>query len=140
VAATSALAIGPVPASAPDDLAAVLSALRTIRVRGAGWDEPRIHALVARALADASIMAAHEPRIGPRMRPDFLTAGGTAIEIKKGRPRAAAALAQVARYAGSPLVRAVVLVPERGLPQISDAVGGKPISQIALYSSWGIAV
>jgi hypothetical protein len=125
---------------ARDDMAAVLSALRTIRVPGAGWDEPRIHALVGEALAAAGIAAAHEPRIGPRMRPDFLTAGRTAIEIKKGRPRAVTALAQIARYAGSHLVAAVILVPERGLPEVPSEIGGKPAAQLPLYAGWGIAV
>jgi len=122
------------------DILAVLAVLRTIRVTGAGWNEARIHTLVASALKAAGIVAVHEARIAPRMRPDFLTSGRTVIEIKKGRPRAATAIAQIARYANCPLVAAVVLVPERGIPKIPSEIGGKPVSQLPLYSGWGITI
>lgn len=123
-----------------DDLKAVLAALRTLRIKQVGWNEVRIHGAVAEVLAQHGIVAEHEVRLGGRMRPDFLTASGTVIEIKKGRPPITPTLAQLTRYAASDRVQRIILVAERGLPAVPSDVGGKGLVQVPLYASWGFVV
>lgn len=127
-------------ADSPDDVEAVLAALRQVRIVQAALKEVRIHEILERALKDAGIDAKHEQKIGPRCRPDFFTAGGTVIEVKKKRPNATATLKQLEKYARLPHVKAVVLVAERGLSYVPAMIGCKRVAQVTLYGSWGVAV
>ena len=88
----------------------VLASLRTIRASLLGDELHYLHPLVSEALLHAGIRHESEVRLGPRRRVDFLTGGGVAIEVKKGRPKLAELVAQLEKYAESEKVVAVVLV------------------------------
>ena len=115
----------------------VAQALGTIRC-SASAAEDELHAQVAQALGAAGIEAAHEARLAPRCRIDFL-AGEIGIEIKKKRPERAKLIAQLARYAACPQVRALVVVAPRGV-NLPRRIGGKPVTMIALERLWGISL
>lgn len=116
-----------------------MAALRTIRSRRVGDELAYLHPLVADALTKAGIGHEREVCLGPRARVDFLTDGGVAIEVKRGRPRMASLLSQLGRYAGSDRVSAVALVLERSVP-LPDQLDGKPVRCISLNMLWGPAV
>ncbi len=120
-------------------LESVLEALRTIRSCRIGCELAYLHPLVAEALAGAGIGHEREAHLGPQARVDFLTEGGVAVEVKRGRPGMASLLSQLGRYAGSDRVSAVVLVLERSVP-LPDQLGGKPVRRISLNMLWGPAV
>ena len=84
------------------------------------------------------VEAAHEARLAPRCRIDFL-AGGIGIEIKKKRPERAKLIAQLARYAACPQVRALIVVAPRGV-NLPRQIGGKPVTMLALERLWGISL
>ena len=115
----------------------ILRALRSLRapIRQGEYD---LHALVGKALTDAGLAHAHEAVLGPRCRIDFLC-GDVGIEIKRGRVERAKVLSQLARYASSGRVRALILVSERTV-SLPDAVGGVPLHFICLNRLWGIAL
>lgn len=115
----------------------VADALGTIRC-SASAAEDELHAQVAQALAAAGIEAAHEVRLAPRCRIDFL-AGEIGIEIKKKRPERAKLIAQLARYAACPQVRALIVVAPRGV-NLPRRIGGKPVTMLALERLWGISL
>lgn len=115
----------------------VAQALGTIRC-SASAAEDELHAQVAQALGAAGIEAAHEARLAPRCRIDFL-AGEIGIEIKKKRPERAKLIAQLARYAACPQVRALVVVAPRGV-NLPRRIGGKSVTMIALERLWGISL
>lgn len=120
-------------------LESVLEALRTIRSRRVGGEVAYLQPLVADALAGAGIGHEMEVSLGPRARVDFLTGGGVAVEVKRGRPKMASLLSQLGRYAGSDRIAAVVLVLERSVP-LPDQLDGKPIRCVSLNMLWGPAV
>lgn len=122
------------------DLDTTLAALRRVRLRRPERPESEIHDAIAAELAAAGVAAEHEARVGPRLRPDFLTAGGTLVEVKKRRPNATRTIAQLSRYAGHKRVRAIVLVSERGVPFLPEDLSGKPLRQVSLAAVWGVAV
>lgn len=115
----------------------VADALGTIRC-SASAAEDELHAQVAQALGAAGIEAAHEVRLAPRCRIDFL-AGKIGIEIKKKRPERAKLIAQLARYAACPQVRALIVVAPRGV-NLPRRIGGKPVTMLALERLWGISL
>lgn len=115
----------------------VAEALGTIRCSASAAEE-ELHAQVAQALAAAGIGAAHEVRLAPRCRIDFM-AGGIGIEIKKKRPERAKLIAQLARYAACPQVRALIVVAPRGV-NLPRRIGGKPVTMLALERLWGISL
>ena len=115
----------------------VADALGTIRC-GASATEEELHAQVAQALRAAGIEAAHEVRLAPRCRIDF-RAGEIGIEIKKKRPERAKLIAQLARYAACPQVRALIVVAPRGV-NLPRRIGAKPVTMIALERLWGISL
>lgn len=115
----------------------VTDALCAIRC-GASAAEEELHAQVAQALWAAGIEAAHEVRLAPHCRIDFM-AGKIGIEIKKKRPERAKLLAQLARYAACPQVRALVVVAPRGV-NLPGRIGGKPVTMLALERLWGISL
>ena len=100
--------------------------------------EEELHAQVAQALGAACIGAAHEVRLAPRCRIDFM-AGGIGIEIKKKRPERAKLIAQLARYAACPQVRALIVVAPRGV-NLPRRIGEKPVTMLALERLWGISL
>lgn len=119
-------------------LDSVLAALCTIRSRRIGDELTYLHPLVTNALTEAGIGHEREVALGPRARVDFLTEGGVAVEVKRGRPRIASLLSQLEKYAESDMVSAVVLVLERFVP-LPDQLGGKPVRCISLNMLWGPA-
>ncbi len=120
-------------------LESVLKAIRTIRSRRVGGEVEYLHPLVADALAGAGVSHEKEVVLGSRARVDFLTCGGVAVEVKRGRPKMASLLSQLGRYAESDMVAAIVLVLERSV-QVPDQLCGKPIRCISLNMLWGPAV
>lgn len=115
----------------------VTDALLTIRC-GASAAEEELHRQVAQALRAAGIEAVHEARLAPRCRIDFL-AGETGIEVKKKRPERAKLIAQLARYAACPQVRALVVVAPQGV-NLPKSIGGKRVTMLALVRLWGISL
>ena len=120
-----------------EEMQRVTDALGTVRC-GASAAEEELHAQVAQALGAAGIGAAHEVRLAPRCRIDFMT-GGIGIEIKKKRPERAKLIAQLARYAACPQVRALIVVAPRGV-NLPRQIGGKPVTMLALERLWGISL
>ena len=115
----------------------VAEALGAIRCSASAAEE-ELHAQVAQALGASGIEAAHEARLAPRCRIDFL-AGEIGIEIKKKRPERAKLIAQLARYAACPQVRALIVVAPRGV-NLPRRIGGKPVTMLALERLWGISL
>ena len=115
----------------------VAEALGAIRCSASAAEE-ELHAQVAQALGAAGIEAAHEVRLPPRCRIDFM-AGGIVIEIKKKRPERAKLIAQLARYAACPQVRALIVVAPRGV-NLPRRIGEKPVTMLALERLWGISL
>lgn len=73
--------------------------------------------------------------LGPRERPDFMVAGGIAVEVKHLRATPASILRQLKRYAAHDQVSALVLVTGRpvGFP---CEVGGKPLRVVGTGAAW----
>ena len=115
----------------------VAEALGAIRCSASAAEE-ELHAQVAQALRMAGIEAAHEVRLAPRCRIDFM-ACGIGIEIKKKRPERAKLIAQLARYAACPQVRALIVVAPRGVT-LPRRIGEKPVTMLALERLWGISL
>lgn len=100
--------------------------------------EAEVVAAIMKAFRDAGIAYEHEVTISPRCRVDLLVDGGIAVEVKKGKPNTRRVNEQVARYASSEMVTAVVLVSERGLIRHINEAHGKPIRYVALSHNWGL--
>ena len=115
----------------------VAEALGAIRCSASAAEE-ELHAQVAQALGAAGLGAAHEVRLAPRCRIDFM-AGGIGIENKKKRPERAKLIAQLARYAACPQVRALIVVAPRGV-NLPRRIGEKPVTMLALERLWGISL
>ena len=113
----------------------VTAALRTLRV-GAADSEERLHEQAAEAFARAGLEAAHEVRLAPRCRIDFMV-GGVGVEIKKKRPQRAPLIAQLTRYANCPQVERLVVLAPRGV-DLPKSIGGKPVTMMSLERLWGI--
>lgn len=108
-------------------------------LRTAPWQsEAQLHEQIARALEASGLSAQHEAKLGGGRRIDFLC-GAVGIEVKCGKPERAALLRQLARYAQSDAVGALVLVVQRSalLPR---AIGGKPLRVVSLNRQWGISL
>ena len=120
-----------------NDMREILRALSTLRVPAAP-EEYDIHALVAAALERAGITARHEARLCPGCRIDFLC-GHVGIEVKKNRPPRALLMKQIARYAASPDISALILVAPGDL-RLPREVCGVPVECVALARLWGVAL
>ena len=118
-------------------MARVVGAMQTIRC-GAACTEEALHIQAAQALEAHGLEAAHEVRLAPRCRIDFM-AGGVGIEIKKRRPERAKLIAQLTRYADCEQVQALVVVAPCGV-NLPKAIAGKPVMQVALERLWGISL
>lgn len=119
------------------DLDTVLAALHAIRAPRTS-SEYDLHALVSEALETKGLAFLHEARIAPRRRIDFLC-GSVGLEIKRGRPASAALQRQLAAYAESPALSALVLVAERP-PLLPSTLFGKPLCAVSLLRLWGVAL
>lgn len=118
----------------------VLDALRDLRC-GPMVDEYALQDKIEQALTSAAIAFEKERRLGKGMRVDFLTAGGIAIEVKKGKPTRWRVLDQIERYAQSAEVAGVLIVVETGLRNQVELTGnGKPCHILGLSKLWGIAL
>lgn len=115
----------------------VVHAMETIRC-AAACSEEELHAQVAQAFVHCGLEAAHEVRLGPRCRIDFLC-GGIGIEIKKSRPERAKLIAQLTRYAACGQVKALVVAAPRGV-NLPREIGGKRVTMVALERLWGISL
>lgn len=120
-----------------NDMRKILRALSTLRVPAAP-EEYDIHALVSAALERAGIAARHEARLCPGCRIDFLC-GHVGIEVKKNRPPRASLMKQIARYAASPDISALILVAPGDL-RLPREVCGVPVECVALARLWGVAL
>ena len=116
-----------------DEVVRALSSIRAPQVQ----DEYDLHALAAFALQQAQMEFVHEAKLSPRCRVDFLV-GDVGVEIKRGRPNAKALSAQLARYARSPRVGALIALCEKSCP-LPEKIGGKPVRVISLARLWGLA-
>lgn len=114
----------------------IVAALGNLRLHATA-SEQHIHWEIGAALDRAGIPHKHEVKIAPRCRVDFLCDGGVAIEVKRGKPHTGRVEAQVARYAASPLVAAVVLVLERNLIHTPAGANRKPVRVVSLANNWG---
>lgn len=117
-----------------EEIARALSVLRLPAAPG----EYDMHELVERALEQAELPVAHEVRLGPGRRIDFMC-GGVGIEVKKGKPARAAVLSQLRRYALSGAVEALIVVAPGDL-RLPRAIGGVPVRCVALARLWGVAL
>lgn len=120
-----------------NDMREILRALSTLRVPAAP-EEYDIHALVSAALERAGIAARHEARLCPGCRIDFLC-GYVGIEVKKNRPPRALLMKQIARYAASPDISALILVAPGDL-RLPREVCGVSVECVALARLWGVAL
>ena len=116
-------------------LKSVTAALGTLRVAAADSEE-RLHEQAAEAFARAGLEAAHEVRLAPRCRIDFMV-GCVGVEIKKKRPQRAPLIAQLTRYASCPQVERLVVLAPRGVV-LPKSIGGKPVTMMSLERLWGI--
>ena len=119
------------------DLARVCAALAAVRAPAVPG-EYDIHAMIARALSDARLDFAHECRLAPRCRIDFVV-GRVGIEVKKGRPAASELARQLRRYLASDALDGVVVVTQRAVP-LPERLDGKPVRAISLNRLWGVAL
>lgn len=115
----------------------IVRALETIRC-GAACSEEQLHAQVAQALEAQGLQARHEAPLAPRCRIDFLC-GSVGIEIKKNRPDRAKLIAQLTRYAACEQIEALIVAAPRGV-NLPKAIGGKPVTLVALERLWGISL
>ncbi len=118
-------------------MARILSALEGVRAP-AQPGEYDLHSLIAAALSGAGISCAHEHRLAPRCRIDFL-AEGVGIEVKKGRPDRNQLSRQIARYLASDELEALIVVTQRAVP-LPDEIGGKRVRLVSLNRLWGVAL
>lgn len=115
----------------------VTGALASLRV-AAQPEEMELHQAVSEALTRAGIAFVHEAKLAPCCRIDFL-AGRIGIEVKKGRPAAAALRGQLARYLAGDRLDAVVVVAQRTVA-LPRAIQGKPVALVTLDRLWGVAL
>jgi hypothetical protein len=120
-----------------EDFQKTLEALKKLRLHVVK-EERFIHEQIKKTLNNNQIRYYHEYNLGPQNRVDFLTAGGTAIEVKKGRPHMASLLNQIERYLSFNEVKGMIVVTEKGL-SLPNEVNGKPVQLISLNRLWGIA-
>jgi hypothetical protein len=118
-------------------MARILSALKCVRAP-AQPGEYDLHSLIAAALTGAGISYAHECRLAPRCRIDFL-AEGVGIEVKKGRPDRNQLARQIARYLASDELEALIVVTQRAV-LLPDEIGGKRVRLVSLNRLWGVAL
>lgn len=122
-----------------DSFEQIMDILRGVRV-GVVLYESHVCNMILELFISSGILFSKEVKIGDHSRVDFLTDDGIAIEVKKGKPNSRTVARQVARYAESERVTAIILVSERGLFSHIDTYGEKRVGYIALSKNWGIAM
>ena len=115
----------------------VICAISSVRVP-ARPGEYDIHGMIAAALEGEGLAFAHEYRLGPRKRVDFMC-GSVAVEVKKGRPQRTQLVSQLARYMESPEVSALVVVMQRRVA-LPEMIHGKKVHVVSLNMLWGVAL
>lgn len=99
--------------------------------RAAILREQMIQDGIAVAFGELGIEADREFRLTDKDRLDFLTAGGIAVEVKKGTAKLPC-LRQVGRYLRHPRVKGCIIVAMR-CHKIPETFLGKPIATIELW-------
>lgn len=96
------------------------------------YTEQQLQDGVERVFTTEGVPYTREARLTARDRPDFLAGDGVGVELKvKGG--AIDALRQLQRYAGSPLVRELLLVTTTYRhADVPATIGGKPLRVLAL--------
>jgi hypothetical protein len=118
----------------------VIKALSNLRI-GKISVEYDLQNKIADVLHTAGITYKKEYKLGPRNRVDFLAIGGTAIEIKKGKPNRQKLIDQATRYAAFPEVKSIILVVETGIvTPLPPLINGKLCTVFGLQRLWGIAL
>ncbi len=120
------------------EVEAILAALSALRIAPSA-SEMALHSGIAEGLRTAGIPCAHEAKLAPRCRIDFLAGEGVGIEIKRGKPNRRVLLSQLGRYAACPQVNALIVVVERSA-NLPATIGGKPCHFLSLNRLWGIAL
>ena len=118
-------------------VARIIAALGKVRAP-AMPGEYDIHGMIAEALKEDGLDFVHERPLAPRCRIDFFC-GGVGIEVKKGRPAPAQLRRQLARYAASEEISALIVVTQRAV-SLPETICGKKLYQVSLNRNWGIAL
>ena len=97
-------------------------------------DEKQLQAQLGQALAASGIDHTPEYRLGETDRVDFFLPSGLGIECKL-RGGKSSIYRQLRRYAGSPKIKALLLITNTamGLP---ESISGKPVYYCSLGSAW----
>lgn len=131
------------PPPLPPVMEAVISAIRGLRYTRVGLIEARLVDMVEEALIRAGMETLREERLGTGCRIDLAVRAADGlllgIEAKRGRPNAARATAQVARYAATGRLCGIVFVAERAF-YLPPEAAGVPIAAVSLQASFGIAL
>jgi hypothetical protein len=124
-------------------VATVVSQLRVGQIR----TEAELHEYILAAVRTEGFTSVHEAMLAPGCRIDILVDETIGIEVKKGKPNAAAVRAQIERYCATGKLRGLILVVERlaaGIPSIGKCrrPDGReiPVHYIALSKRWGVAL
>ena len=115
----------------------VADALAAVRMP-AQPEEYDIHAAVAGALDGSGLGYAHEYKLGPRNRIDFLV-GRVGIEVKKGRPATSDLTRQLRRYLAADALDGLIVVTQR-VTAVPGVICGKPVILVSLNRLWGVAL
>ena len=115
-----------------------LDAINTIKINPSAH-EFDIHALVGVALSNEGIEFKHEARLAPRLRVDFLTSEGVAIEVKQNKPVRSLLLKQIGAYLSCEQVLCIIVVTQKSV-RLPDKINNKPVYVSALDRLWGIAL
>ena len=100
--------------------------------------EMDLHRLVEQALTQGGLTYAHEARIAPGCRIDFLV-DAVGIEIKKGKPSTTVLMRQLLRYTSCDAVSGLILVSQRSV-KLPATVAGKPLRVLSLPQLWGVSL
>lgn len=120
-----------------NDIARIISALETVRAP-AMPGEYDLHGMIADALKNAGVDCAHEYRLAPRCRIDFLC-GRVGVEVKKGRPASAQLRNQLARYMESDEIGEMIVVMQKAV-RLPERIRGKRVHVVSLNMNWGVAL
>ena len=116
---------------------AVLEALRAMRPPFAPY-EADLHALVAARLTECGLTYAHEAKLAPGCRIDYLV-GDVGVEIKNGKPSQRTLQAQLMRYAGCEALRCLIVLTWRSV-RLPAELAGKPVYALTLSQLWGVSL
>ena len=79
----------------------------------------------------------HEAKIAQAA--DRFLIGGIGVEIKKGKPKSAALIAQLRRYAQSEQIECLIVVSWQSVP-VPGRIEGKPVYSLSLSQLWGVSL